>query len=79
MNNWMDRLMQNVADLRTQLIEEEHKLCDWHGTVLGDSKELKAKMNRKMGVWIVDSVGGWRKCFLKKKIYENMFTWKAGW
>jgi len=25
--------MESVADLKTQLCEEEHKLCDWHGTV----------------------------------------------
>jgi len=23
--------MESVAELRTQLCEEEHKLCDWHG------------------------------------------------
>jgi hypothetical protein len=33
LNNYEDRLMKSVADLRTQLCEEEHKLCDWHGTV----------------------------------------------
>ena len=31
MNNGEDRLMESVADLRTQLCEEEYKLCDWHG------------------------------------------------
>jgi len=31
MNNREDRMMVIVADLRRQLCEEEHKLCDWHG------------------------------------------------
>jgi len=25
--------MESVAGLITQISEEEHKLCDWHGTV----------------------------------------------
>ena len=31
MNNLEDRMMESVADLRTQLCEEVHKLCDWYG------------------------------------------------
>jgi hypothetical protein len=28
MNNCVDMLMESVSDLRTQLCEEEHKLCE---------------------------------------------------
>ena len=33
MNNWEDRLVESVADLRTQLCEEDKMLCDLHGTM----------------------------------------------
>jgi len=45
--------MESVADLRTQLCEEEHNLCDWHGydvttsKWVDDSMELRAKMDRR--------------------------------
>jgi len=49
--------MESVADLRTQLCEEEHKLCDWHGTVWH-------RLNGLMIVW------NWRQSWMEWGVDE---------
>jgi len=57
MNNWEDRLMESVADLRTQRCEEEHKLCDWHG-----------KMWQGVSGWLI--VWNWRESWVQGEVDE---------
>ena len=79
MKNWEVRLREIVTDLRTQFVKKnkcyltDMVRCD-NVLCVDDSMELKAKVNGRRSVCIVENTGGWEDRFI-----EWMFeTWLRG-